>query len=1270
MATPFTMLPPAWIIFSLNVPNLPINAGYKAVITPKEQRNVAGSIIKFDGKSSVIPGPNPQYYWSFLTVPIGSQVGRFGLQPIDQDNSSVKFSPDITGPYQIALQVGDANFNSEVTVAEVYVSYIEIPYGEGIVPDMSFLWNYLGDFWNLFKDKEVYSTIWSAYNQIGADKLLELYQTQYNDSPVYAQYYFQKRWLNYNPSIEIENAAAIIGEDHYGSNAILEYPLVSSTDNFTNYCNLSITTQQDNGFVKTPSGFNIGKRLLLLRDKTYLRKDSYNGYFSNNVLTIQRSLFESETPIINEAALQYWRFLSTIDVNKNVEELGIGQGDIIELTVQLKGNRESDIYYGSADTLISTIQLPIISCSKQYVGFNWNFEKLINNQSAGELDNSIIFKLAEDLKISGINKGVNNNVIYTPNTLGSYLYNKLTSLEFKRRFYEKEIKLGSNIDLGFYNGQNISLKVDVIRLIRNNKILIDKEIRAIPTLQEYIKTPATSTIDGNIYIIQNGIAKKVDRDPLFLFENLDYTVSSDTLDLDITLGVSKNVLAKFGDLLDRRVEVGDILRIRSGPNKGKEFVITEVSSKEDFKINFAPTYADVNAQATIIRNTKGNFLRFVKNVFNTPNINLWADVSLLDNSGNIENNFGKLIKYSREDLIKRKIKTPYRDVVAGLMYALAKGPSINNIKMGAQIILGLPFSFHKGKIIEINPDYKLNNDFSPKQGRIVISEIDNMGNFTGLTETYFYPRGRQIKDINGNWIAQDPNFSGIAINPKTNKEYAVGDIVEIFAPLSKGIEIYDYYSNPEIVEPLLTSPELKLRKYHTFYFKVNADLFTIEDVAFLVAYLKQVKASHVFFRLIFGFSFIDVVLVTDKLTINVGLNLFDSTGLGLPVPLSANFTNNESKDIVTVDNDILSRRLKGNDLVTTFNSFMFSTASGGLESARTSSPYNERHDSPYLYIGGGQVFLRIYGGPNDGIYSVGSILSDVSGQIGINTLTTATAQKFSIYKKLDREIFKGECIVAQNTPIILINSGLLSAGVSPGDKILFFDSTDISRIYRINTVNLTQVEVDSQIIEISGPYEFVIFREKLQPKSLLSQYGEEPFLIKMTNGDPLIEVSVANLARLNIQKGDTIYPNGYPPFEILDWNNITKKAYVTPTPTTTTIVAGKIWRNKYYDTIPTDLDYVSLTDILKISILPNTLATTISGNYNVSFSAGTDLITWGIVPGDFYRALAGPDSAIDYGYGVGMIPIAEVVALNQLKLTRPLTATQNLTTYEIIRIVD
>lgn len=151
----------------------------------------------------------------------------------------------------------------------------------------------------------------------------------------------------------------------------------------------------------------------------------------------------------------------------------------------------------------------------------------------------------------------------------------------------------------------------------------------------------------------------------------------------------------------------------------------------------------------------------------------WADVLFLDNAQNIEANFGYLVGAVRDRLPDSIVAhEKYRGVVGGLMYAFSHGPTLRNLRIGVQAVLGLPLATHDGKIRGIHRN--TNGE------RLVVVEDTLYGKPTGYYRTYLVPE-----------------HANIEMNEATGVEYAVGDDIVEYTPLCTGVVITDWIKSPD-----------------------------------------------------------------------------------------------------------------------------------------------------------------------------------------------------------------------------------------------------------------------------------------------------------------------------------------------------------------------------------------------------------------------------------------------------------------------------------------
>ena len=221
---------------------------------------------------------------------------------------------------------------------------------------------------------------------------------------------------------------------------------------------------------------------------------------------------------------------------------------------------------------------------------------------------------------------------------------------------------------------------------------------------------------------------------------------------------------------------------------------------------------------------------------------LWAEYNYLDNSDNIEANFGIPVDFTIDDWKKLPNTVDYLYAVRGLWYAYTNGPTLRNLRIGAQILLGLPFAEEAGTIVEIR------SDFSPNYGRLLIQDTDN----PEVIRSYPYPRVLELEE-----------------NPLTKKPYVEGDVVAQFAPLVTGVEVDDYVKTPDWFKGMMSQGVLReVEKYNKFLVKIDGDVFNLSALVFSKEFIKKIKPTytHPIFVVTKGREEVEAIDVTDAVS--------------------------------------------------------------------------------------------------------------------------------------------------------------------------------------------------------------------------------------------------------------------------------------------------------------------------------------------------------------------------------------------------------------------
>jgi len=236
---------------------------------------------------------------------------------------------------------------------------------------------------------------------------------------------------------------------------------------------------------------------------------------------------------------------------------------------------------------------------------------------------------------------------------------------------------------------------------------------------------------------------------------------------------------------------------------------------------------------------------------------LWAECVWLDNDQAIENNFGRLVDLTKESLTASQTRAPYLSAVKGLFYAYTNNSDIANLRLALQILLGLPFAEERGVVLEIDDNFSTDASGNVL-GRILMEDVDDAGSRLGVRRFYFYS-----------------TVVGLEVNRSTGNLIAVGDTLEQFTPLSKGVEVNDYIKDPNWWQGALGG--LEVLKFFTFQAVIDSEVFDFNDVTFAQQVLAKIKPAYVRVITAIVQKLADDVDVVDTLSGDIVLKFYEAT---------------------------------------------------------------------------------------------------------------------------------------------------------------------------------------------------------------------------------------------------------------------------------------------------------------------------------------------------------------------------------------------------------
>jgi len=650
------------------------------------------------------------------------------------------------GLYIIELVVNDGELDS--IPVEVLLNVFVTDVALGLTPDLSFVWDYISDFWDIVEDKEKIESFWSGFTQLLSGELLALWQHDYSKDILSIQRTFQRQWLNFDPLYDEPNydelPAAInnsVDTSGYSSTPNVQVP--DPTDPVTL---IDSTTAYDLGALV--SGITDANSLVL-GGVCYQILRVEDGT-TTVVITKEEITTGADRPkawMIRPTVKSRFSDFTKLGVvagDKAIFEIIDSDGDASELSGYVWGAREGVLAFDD-ESIAASIADPDVT-----VRFKSIFRR--TNILVDDLVVSIP-RLQEVIaldRVEGAPDPLHEAKDFQILTTTTLLNQDVTWIEFLEAWFERK-------DFGF---------------------------------------------DGE-YSASNR----------FSSASADFTSSLGAVDTDLT---------------------GFILVTPDGRFRLKKVISSTELELYDASLESGLTDKDWQIREMI-----------------DPPDSLWAEITFLDNRPTIEDNFGRLIGFTLDDLEERTDNLDYLSAVQGLWYATWFGRTLENIRIGAQILLGLPFAEVDGTITDIKSPYDSVRD------RVILQDVSD-----GATvRAYYYP-----------------TEVGIADNRDTGVPLQVGDVVDQFDPLSKGVQVDDWESIPNWANPYIGSGDMhEVQKIHTFLVKVSSDVFDLTNLTFLISFLLRIKPRYVY----------PIFAVVKQLIDNVDVG--DSTVFGPAIPVSGSY---------------------------------------------------------------------------------------------------------------------------------------------------------------------------------------------------------------------------------------------------------------------------------------------------------------------------------------------------------------------------------------------
>lgn len=761
--------------------------------------------------------------------------------------------PDVAGGYRVALVVSDGDTMSDPSEAVVSVTSARLPFG--VEPDVAPIWKMLGDEWELVEGREVFEEGWRAASRILGGKLLELWQYHYNLSIQDAQNTLMRKWVPFRTTTYEEDPSRV--------QRVMRYGAILAEHRF----DLSV-----------PSANGTSIKIEVWDGATPWSLSEIEVPLTSNDLT---SIVDNCNAVLSDHGIEAYSFgIRREGVGLYADGIGstVPDGDFDGTTRFLQISAPVPGWVSPGDTLVlESGRHKILSVNNGAGWIQVTSDSIPDNLSSAEfrIYRHLRLGLRSTTRAFRVADSTGATALGLPVGVPNYLEGTDGLRVTGNSYYLGDGLTGDGVVDGdlfvINNGQALtvgSIGSSYLDPLPNQRLILLDDVPddassewSIPSwmegqqdyaregvfagdlvVAEAVKEGATYDLRGMVISVKEGqVAVALD----------DFFGIDSTYDLWIR-GIKRRKAIRIPGDVKGVPQLQDLIPQAAGPTVWKEQV--------DFYLE--PFYRDDGF-------TPIPMLQFRDSVFIDPDIEppdiLWAEMVVFDNEINVENLFGQLAGFYREDAGRFGKGFNYVSGVAGLMYAQQRGPKLYTMRVGAQILLGQPFAEVAGTVVSIDHTY------SPTMGRVLVRDASITEEPSEIVRSYFYRKNP--RDFTAT--------SGLDINIRTGLPIAEGDVLDQFAPIGSGVGIVDTYSDPKWLESFIRTGAIhELEKFHSFLVEFDLDLTSLVNMALLYQFIYRVKPVDSA-PLLLGMRLHDDDMdLKDELHFDVTLSLIDSFDSG------------------------------------------------------------------------------------------------------------------------------------------------------------------------------------------------------------------------------------------------------------------------------------------------------------------------------------------------------------------------------------------------------
>lgn len=697
--------------------------------------------------------------------------------------------PDVSGLFTAELIVNDgtsmilppnaASIDGSLTSLPSEVICNVSPTGAplGIVPDLSFIWNYLSNFWTLANGKEMFETVWSGAAQILGGDLLELWQHDYAKGLFDIQRLFQRRWRGYDFFFQ---------EPNYDDS--LYEATIDTTVDATGYSASPGLNDYSYELGTTPPAGVVSGHMLVLNGECYeIARIAGTRLITRDIL-----------PRTTLARLYINGASGPFQLNETVTGLTSGAtGIVIEtgwnyLVLDTPSPTlfiTTEVVTGSDTGETATVigYTPATTQRPRY----WQIRPQVVSK---QTDFTLEAVSMADTAVFDIEDATENDHI----RVGCFVY----GARGKTLCFD-------DTTLATYQADPDRYTIRFFGLVHRNYLPVGESVRMLSSLQEVVDVDNVEgapdiLIGNNDFIVESitavdGRAVQVVNLLECFFDRKDYGFDGDTTSVS-----GKYFDVPSGGLLTSLGEAGtDLSNHVLWIDNGSRYRLLEVIS--DTRIELVD-----EALTTGLANLHWR-------IFDAgdPPDRAWAETTYVDNMDTVEANYGVRVGFTQDDWLSQTEDLDYLAAVQGLWYAFWNGPTLNNIQTACQVLMGLPFAEKGGIITDIR------TPFSADYNRVLVQdEGDEI-----VIRSYMFPVQLDV--------ATNPD-TGVAYQVgDTIEQFApvcTGVLVEDY--ISNPTWMENVVGSGDMHEA---------QKFHTFGVTIDSAAFNYKNIIYMIGYLIRLR---------------------------------------------------------------------------------------------------------------------------------------------------------------------------------------------------------------------------------------------------------------------------------------------------------------------------------------------------------------------------------------------------------------------------------------------